>query len=285
MNMRFRTNTVAAWLATILLWTLGTHGVQARNPTISLVATGLNFSPLANGPTRELSVLPGDRLTAEVTIRDWSPQGEKLIAYQAMIEPIGFSSGPRGFIEPVVYAEAQRKELDNAPNMFIDKNRPDYIYKDQHSVPIVDSRSEGYRWMAVMLDGEGPVCPQDGKNYYGGSMHLMVSDNAAGSFTLFLREGEDFSTLLKPPGPKIDNIEYENLKVNVLKPSDSGFWPAMLNRLNSHWFKTAQPEGHVLQDIRTTPRLASMVSKLNESRRHVEKSPEKAQEEPAEKKE
>lgn len=285
MNMSFRILTVAAVPATILFWTFGTNRVQAGNPTISLVASGLNFSPLANGPTRELSVLPGDRFTAEVSIRDWSPKGEQLIAYQAMIETAGFSSGPKGFIEPVVYAQAQLKELDNSPNVFVDKDRPDYIYKDQHSVPIVDSRSEGYRWMAVMLNGEGPVCPQDGKKYYGGSMHLMVSDNAAGSFTLFFKEGEDFSTLLKPPGPKIDGIEYENLRVNVLQPTDAGFWPAMLDRLNSHWFKTAQPEGHVLQDIRTTPRLASMISKLNESRRSVEKSLEKTQDSPAEKKE
>lgn len=285
MNPGFRILTVAVLLATILIWTFVTNSVQAGNPTISLVASELNFSPLAGGPTRELTVIPGDRVTAEVTVRDWSPQGEKLIAYQAMIEPVGFNSGPKGFIEPVLYAEAQRKELDNAPNVFVDKNRPDYIYKDQHSVPIVDSRSEGYRWMAVMLNGEGPVCPQDGKNYYGGTTHLMVSDNAAGSFTLFLKEGEDFSTLLKPPGPKIDNIEYENLRINVLQPADSGFWPGMLDRLNSHWFKTAQPEGHVLQDIRMAPRLASLVSRLNESRRRVERPSDNGKESPVEKKE
>lgn len=272
-------------IAVVLFWFVSGGNGETGNPTIALVASGLNFSPLANGPTRELSVLPGDRFTAEVAIRDWSPQGEKLIAYQAMVETAGFGSGPKGFIEPVVYAEAQLKELDNAPNVFVDKNRPDYIYKDQHSVPIVDSRSEGYRWMAVMLNGEGPVCPQDGKNYYGGSMHLMVSDNAAGTFTLLLKEGEDFTSLLKPPGPMIDNIKHENLKIHVLQPTDTGFWPGMLERFNSHWFKTAQPEGHVLQDIRTTPRLASLVSRLNESRRSVEKSSDNGKESPAGKKE
>ena len=254
----------------------------ADKPTMSFVATGLNFAPLKEGPVRELTVLPGDRFTAELLVRDWSPSGEKMIAYQAQIEATGFNSGPKGFVEPVLFSEAIRREYDNAPNVFVDKERPDYVYKDQHSVAMVDSRSEeGYRWMGIMLNGEGPVCPQDGKKYYGGSVYMMVSENAAGTFTLVLREGEDFSTMLQPPGPKIPGVELENLKIHVLRPGDAAFWPAMLDRLNTHWFKTAQPEKHDLQDPRTPPRLAALVNKLNGSRRKVDKAAETPAEAPA----
>lgn len=272
-------------LVMIFVGTVGVGCAHAGKPTLSLVASGLNFEKLQGGTKAEIHVLPGDRFTTELTMRDWSPNGEKLIAYQAMIEQSGFTTGPKGFVEPVVYSEAQRKEFDNSPNVFVDKTRPDYVYKDMHCVALVDSRSEGYRWMGVMLDGEGPVCPEAGKNFYGGTLHMMVSDNAAGTFTLSLKEGEDFSTLLKPPGPKIGEIDLENLKVHVSRPTDAGFWPGMIERLNSHWFKTAQPEGHELQDVRKAPRIASLLGRLNESRRIVEKPADKNSETPVEKKE
>lgn len=269
-------------LAAMLSLGAGVNGAPERTPTFSLEATAINFDPLKDEPVKELTVMPGDRFTAEVLLRDWSPSGERLIAYQAQIEPTGYNSGPRGFVEPILYQEAIRREYDNSPNTFVNKERPDYIYKGEHCVALVDSRSEGYRWMGVMLNGEGPVCSQEGKKYYGGTLHFMVSDNAAGTFTLGFTEGEDYTTILQPPGPKIPGLQQEDLKINVVRPTDAAFWPALLDRLNSHWFKTAQPPEHDLQDKRSAPRMAMFMNKLNESRRKVEKAADKPDEKPVE---
>lgn len=249
--------------------------VKAGQPTMTFVATALNFQPLKEGPTREITVLPGDRFTAELQIRDWSPNGEQLTAYQAQLEPIGFTTGPRGFIEPILYSETRHKETDNAPNMFVDKKRPDYIYKDlDQGIAIVDSRSEGYRWMGVMLNNAGPVCTEPGKPFYGGTVHFMVSDNAAGTFKLPFMEGIDYTLMLKTNGEQLADPVLEELKVHVLRPTDAGFWPGLLERLNSHWFTTVQPADHEFQDRRTVPRFAALIKALNESRRSAK--PEKA---------
>ena len=96
----------------------------AQAPTMSLEAVAIDGKSLGDGPKAQLDASPGDIITAEIYIRDWSPNGELLSGYQVALLPISFASGRRGSIEPVQYAALQKTGAENPDNFFIDDNHP-----------------------------------------------------------------------------------------------------------------------------------------------------------------
>ncbi len=202
-------------------------------PTFTLEAVVVNGRPVRGGPTATLGALPGDLIGVEVNVRDWSPNGEKLYAYQVQLDLASFTSGPRGFIEPDGYEATQQKEdTVNPEAMYVDTGHARYVHKDLKAVAPANTRDEEYRVASVMLPQDGPVSPQDGTKSYCATIQYRVSENAEGRFTLALKEGDDFSGLREPPGKSILPVALEPLAVVVPGMKDGGYLSLVVDRMN-----------------------------------------------------
>ena len=192
-----------------------TTSTLAQVPTMSLEAIAINGHSVGDQPTVRIAVFPGDIITAEIYLRDWSPDGEGLAGYQASLLPVSFASGKSGFIEPVQYDALQKTGAENVDNSFIDEDHPRYIHAGLKALSLPDTRSEGYRWMSVVLQGTAPKCAQDGKRFYGATIKFEVSENAEGTFSLELNCGPDYSMLRKSDASAISGMKCEPLKIKI----------------------------------------------------------------------
>ncbi len=183
---------------------------------MSLEATAVNGGSVGDEPTAHIAAFPGDIITAEVYIRDWGPNGEALSGYQAALLPVSFSSGKKGFIEPVRYAELQKTREENINNSFVDEDHPRFVHKGINVLSLADTRSEGYRWMSVLLAGNAPTCEQDGRRFYAATIKFEVSANAEGIFSLELDSHPDFSGLRKADVSPIKPVNFESLTIRIL---------------------------------------------------------------------
>ncbi len=181
-------------------------------PMFSIEAFEVNSVSIKNGPTGKITVAPGDVIAAKILIRNWSPQGQKMRAYQAKLDPAGFKSGQTGTVQPVGHTPG----TNNDANAFIDLKDPTFVHKELASIPLVDSASEGYRWLNVLLELEqSPVSAQDSRKYSCGAMKLQASPDAAGTFKISLVEEGGASGLLDPANEPIVPQGYEPLLVEV----------------------------------------------------------------------
>ena len=165
-------------------------GTPEKPPTFSMEAAAINGVPIDGGPRRDdVRLLPGDVLAVEVFLRNWSPAGEQLSAYQMQLEPMDFSSGPAGHIQPAAYAESRERNEANMANCMVDQSDPRWIYAGLQTITLVDTHTPGYRWMSVLVDpGDIIVCEQDDTKYYTGTVFMQVSDDARGTFTIGFME-------------------------------------------------------------------------------------------------
>ncbi len=83
-------------------------------PVFSIEAFEVNSVALKNGPTAKITVAPGDVITAKILVRNWSPQGQKLRAYQAKLDPAGYKSGTAGTVLPVGYSPGTTARPDRS---------------------------------------------------------------------------------------------------------------------------------------------------------------------------
>lgn len=70
-----------------------------QNPTLSLKAVKVNGVPIPRANTTDVN--PGDVVTAEIFIRDWTTTIERLAAYRTAINRDSFVSGTRGTVLPL----------------------------------------------------------------------------------------------------------------------------------------------------------------------------------------
>ncbi len=200
-------------IATGLLCSLTAAAVgQTATPTYSLEAIAVNEIPIPGGPISRVTISHGDILTAQIFIRDWSPNEEKLRAYQVKLDDSSYASGEQGVIQPVDF----QMNTDKDPNAFIDEADPKWIHRGRPTIPLTDSASAGYRWLSVLLDPQnGPVSRQDGKKFSCGTVKLTPSDNAKGTFSLGFVEDAYVSGLITPDNQQITPINYERLTVEL----------------------------------------------------------------------
>ena len=206
-----------------LLWGLLTSMAVGQTPTYSIEAVAVNGIPIPGGPAKQVSISHGDVVTAKFFIRDWSPGGEKLHAYQIKIDDASYATGEQGVVQPVDLQMNPEKD----PNAFIDEVDPQWVHRGYPTIPLVDSASLGYRWLSVLLDPYGgPVTAQDGKKFSCGTVKLTPSANAKGTFTIALVEDPYTTGLITTDNEQIMPIEYERLSV-VLEPTAR--WRRMLS--------------------------------------------------------
>jgi|GEM_PF-2863273 len=197
---------------------IGLHAGSARaqTPTFSLEAAAINGKPIANGPVSAITAFPGDVIKAEVYLRDWSPDGEILTGYQAALLPTSFSSGKRGYIEPVDYEKKQANGEENNEHSYVDDDNPRYAHRGLKTLALADTRSEGYRWMSVVLVGKAPKCKQDGTKFYAATVDFAVSPNAEGTFDLEVDSNPDASGIREDNAAPLLPVNYEGLAVRIV---------------------------------------------------------------------
>lgn len=201
-------------LAGLLIGAITTFAV-ASDPTYALKAAAINGVRIPGGPVSKATVAPGDRVVLEVYIRDWSPNGENLNAYQAQLDHLTFGTGPKGFIEPVDYSKERTESEDNMENCFVDRGHPRYVHGGSDALALTDSKSPGYRWLSVLIHAAGPVSTQNGDEFYCGTVNMEVSSNAEGTFTLdFLKDNES-SGLRNADGTAVLPLAFEPLVLHV----------------------------------------------------------------------
>jgi len=183
-----------------------------QTPTYSIEAVAVNGIPIPNGPTNHVSITHGDVVTAKIFIRNWSPNGEKLRAYQMQMNDASYASGEQGVVQPVDF----QMNPDKDPNAFIDETDPQWVHYGLGTIPITDTVSLGYRWVSVLLESiDGPVSAQDGKKFSCATVKLTPSLNAKGTFTVALVEDPYITGLITSDNDQITPIEYERLTVDL----------------------------------------------------------------------
>lgn len=204
----------------LVVWYMVLAGVgvaqEGPSPTFSLEAVAVEGSLLPE-PVNSIRVGPGERLLAKIFLRDWSPNGEILRAYQAVLDPASFESGDKGTVQPTNYAALLAQKAENTGAAFIDDKDPRYVHSGLHIIPIVDTlNAPGYRWLTVLLNAEeGPVHPQDGTKYYLGTVELEASSDAEGTFVVKFVESPDATGLLNLQSEYMQGLQYEGLTVTV----------------------------------------------------------------------
>jgi len=186
-----------------------------QNPTFSLEAIAVNSRPLER-PTDHVTVSPGDVLTLHIFIRDWSPDGQQMRAYQAQADSEAYSSGSEGTIKPVDFETTSKVGVENKANGFIDTSNPMYVHAGMPTIAMVDTITPGYRWLSVLQDrDDSPTSPQDGTKYYVGTLNAQVSNEARGTFSLGFYEDPGSSVLRDSDGLEITPLDFERLTVEV----------------------------------------------------------------------
>ncbi len=200
-----------AGLMALALSLEGTVAV-GQTPTLSIEAIDVNGIPIPGGPSKHVAVAIGDVITAKFFLRDWSPNGEALRAYQIKIDDASYATGEEGVVQPVDFQMSPEKD----PNAFIDQSDPLWVHRGLPTIPLTDTASLGYRWLSVLIDSSGsPTSAQDGKKYSCGTVKLTPSPNAKGTFTIALGEDASLSYLLSLDNEQIQPLEYERLVVDV----------------------------------------------------------------------
>ncbi len=201
------------------LWVVGlaAGAAVAQAPVFSLEVVAVNSMPLRKAVSK-VTAAPGDVLTAEICLRDWSPEGEVLRAFQATMDPNTYTSGTTGSIKPVDFDSTSAQGVRNPENCFVDAADPRFVHANLNTIPIADSVS--YRWVSVLLDSEeSPLCFQDGTKFYLGTLRLQVSDDAYGVFDLGLDEEPSSTGLRDPLNKPIMPVDFERLTINVVESS------------------------------------------------------------------
>ncbi len=209
---------VASFLAGAVALSTGTVLAQTPNPTFSIGVIAVNDEPVQGAPVTTLSVSPGDVMTAELYVRDWSPSDDDLRAYQIQLDEATFTSGEAGSIKPVGYEKSLESKADNPDGAFIDLNHELFVHGGLQTIALTDTKNaRGYRWLSVLVDLAGaPTSPQDGTKFYCGTVVLAASSDAKGTFTIDLVKNPQVSGLLKENNRTISPIDYEGLSVTVM---------------------------------------------------------------------
>jgi len=170
-----------------------------------LVPVGATGSHVINGD--EIRVPSGGTtVVLEIRVFGWDAGHNNdplLKAYQAQIQSAGYTSGSSGFLTagyapctsnndcPNGWVCGARNACDAVTNAFIDQNHPNYAYFGLQDIAAVDRSQPNYRFGAVVLE-ETDSIPDVGTAKYGGTLRLVVSPDATGTFTVGFRPDESF---------------------------------------------------------------------------------------------
>ena len=210
------------WASVVVLWGVLCTVATAQTPTFSVEVTGKNGVPVVPS-TGSVLAAPGDILSVEVFVRDWSAKGDALKGYQVVFAVDGFTSGLRGNIHPKGFdlttdlngfctANGTRGK-DNLISAFVDEKRLDFVFAGLEPHVALDSFSCGYRYAAVLGDG---LVGDPGVKKYCATLVVAVSADALGEFVLRLDETSvTGSFLAQGAGDPLTPLAFEPLTISV----------------------------------------------------------------------
>lgn len=220
-----------SWLLGCVVGLLATSA-WAQAPTYSVEVAAVDGVPVT--PTvNMIEVEPGDEVTVEVFLRNWSVGGVPLKAYQFSFNPAGYTSGFSGNINPKDFATTTNSPVacgntdtngpENTANAFININRPDFVHLGLNPFDAVGTRRCGYRYGSA-VQAAGPTSVLNVKKYCG-TLILKVSNDATGTFTLTLDPDANTKTFLRSgfandQPVSIPGLVIEPLTINVVPDID-----------------------------------------------------------------
>jgi len=217
------TRSQASCVALIVLFCVAVQRADGGGPAggFSLVPVGASGSHVINGD--EITVPSGGTtVILELRVLGWDPQHNndpRVRAYQAQINSAGYTSGSSGFLT-AGYSTCQSSAdcpngwscggpgfCDAVTNAFINQDHPNYMYLGLQDIAAVDRSQPNYRFGAL-VDAADAVS-DTGSAKYGGTLRLIVSPDASGTFTVGLKTdtGECFflahDNLVFPPAQTV----------------------------------------------------------------------------------
>lgn len=242
-----------------LVLAVAASGAAAAGPTLSLKATKINGGNFS-APRASVTVKPGDVITAEIFAAHWSDEGASLRGYQAAVDLAAFDAGavlPRGWDDPrpdlTCRSDADCPEgltcllvfdqpticagpnHDPGQGIFIDANRADNVFYGKAVAEVVDPIY--YRFVQILLDPAD--CPLfDGMPKYCGTLVLVVSPDAAGTFAIpLLPSTGSIMRSCDEPEEDLTPLATEPLFISV-PPGD---WRITESVPSNCWVDTAEP--------------------------------------------
>ena len=220
-------------LMTVCALALACSTAWAQNdPTFLLQIVDVNGSPHTGDPA-SLVAAPGDIVTLELRLRDYSPNGIGLKGFQASMGYDSYFNGVAGNVLPVDFATTTDVNgfcsagsgvvgVHNTTNAFLDSTHPEFVFSGLTIFPSVASNTCNYWYTAAVFMSSGPIAPQDGTHYYVGTLILEVSADAAGTFVV----DYDMTDVSPPTGPdncfitqdddlNIFDLEFEQVTITV----------------------------------------------------------------------
>ncbi|MHC5110442.1 MAG: hypothetical protein ACYTHJ_11250 [Planctomycetota bacterium] len=207
------------WLILATTWPPASQAQMAgeAKPTYSIRLKSINGTQISGLGVSSFKVAPGDRLEFDLTIRDWSPNGEMAAAVQATLLSSSFTSGQAGSILPVAYETTTARGVDNSKNAIIDTSNIKYLHYGKETVSYVDSITSepGYRWLSMLFGKIGPISRQDGTERYIGSVKSIVSNDAQGTFEYSLSNAPADAVVLTFDKENVLGIQAESTTLTV----------------------------------------------------------------------
>lgn len=214
-------------------------GPEGTCPTMLVLIAARNEIPLGE-PSAEVIAEPGDILTVEIYAKWWShgvphASGEldTLRGFQATFAYDSYVSGTTGNVLPVAFQQTSDQDMRcpnsplpnsvaNSDNAFIDTAHPRWVFSGLASAPTVNSRTCNYVFAAGTFADAGTPAGIQGIHQpaYLGTVKLVVSPNASGTFSLCLSDLDDRCV---PNGPDASRL------VPRVVPSDNS---ARIQKLN-----------------------------------------------------
>ncbi|MEK6677485.1 MAG: hypothetical protein AABZ47_17765 [Planctomycetota bacterium] len=196
---------------------------NAQTPTFSLEAAARNGTPISPR-LQSLGAAPGDIITAEIYVRDWSVTGATLKAWQATLNSADYQSGTFGSVKPKDFATTTDLHgfcsssvtlgVENAMNAFIDASRVDLVQAGLNPFLNVNSVDVcGYRYGGAIL-GLGPMSTPGARKYCG-TVVFEVSANASGNFVVGFLASSSESFLMQSLAQPITPLVFEPLTILV----------------------------------------------------------------------
>ncbi len=186
--------------------------VAAPMPKVGLVAVKLNGSLIP--PTANLAAIPGDVIESEIRISGWGaalPSGMRSysaktrgrvgvvsggnstvfpVGWEAALDPAVCSTAATCAPDEVCSGICVRPNHNPALGAFIDAMRTDFVFAALTSLPGVGVGSLDYTYFGLSLDAEGAL--DTGTAAYGGTLRLVVSPHACGTFLFALDCADTF---------------------------------------------------------------------------------------------
>jgi hypothetical protein len=220
------------WLLVVGCLGFASRALFAQAPTYSLEVAAINGMPVTPRLS-SIEVEQGDVITVEVFLRNWSVSGVPLKAYQFAFDSSGYTSGFSGNVHPRDFATTTQMPVpctstdtagpENTANAFIDTSRPDFVHAALNPYFAVGTRRCGYRYGSAVPTA-GPTSLAGVKKYCG-TLILMASADATGTFTVRLDRNTDSRSFLRSgfaggePTP-IEPLSFEDLTILVVPEID-----------------------------------------------------------------